>query len=157
MEQVNLIPFYACAIAFARHIRLDLENEYGKNAVAYYNAAKQSEYYNTLFSEELSLQTEEAYKKALGIVEYSYTKDEQAQTSLDILFKKGYRKLYNIFKRLPKDEPLHFDSAIGEIIYVKLAKSDHVSDDNFNGNLFAGYYFSDMWPQELIQERKKMR
>lgn len=155
MERVNLIPFYACAIAFARHIRLDLENEYGKNAVAYYNAAKQSEYYNTLFSEELSLQTEEAYKKALGIVEYSYTEDEQAQTSLDILFKKGYRKLYNIFKRLPKDEPLHFDSAIGEIIYVKLAKSDHVSDDNFNGNLFAGYYFSDMWPQELIQERKK--
>lgn len=103
MEQVNLIPFYACAIAFARHIRLDLESEYGKNAVAYYNAAKQSEYYNTLFSEELSLQTEEAYKKALGIVEYSYTEDEQAQTSLDILFKKGYRKLYNIFKRLPKD------------------------------------------------------
>lgn len=86
MEQVNLIPFYACAIAFARHIRLDLESEYGKNAVAYYNAAKQSEYYNTLFSEELSLQTEEAYKKALGIVEYSYTEDEQAQTSLDILF-----------------------------------------------------------------------
>lgn len=35
MEQVNLIPFYACAIAFARHIRLDLESEYGKNAVAY--------------------------------------------------------------------------------------------------------------------------
>ena len=63
MEQVNLIPFYACAIEFARHIRLDLESEYGKNAVAYYNAAKQSEYYNTLFSEELSLQTEEAYKK----------------------------------------------------------------------------------------------
>ena len=155
MEQVNLIPFYACAIAFARHIRLDLENEYSKNPVAYYNAAKQSEYYNTLFSKELSLQTEEAYKKALGIVEYSYTEDEQAQTSLDILFKKGYRKLYNIFKRLPKDEPLHFDSVIGEVIYAKLAKSDHVSDDNFNGNLFAGYYFSDMWPQELIQERKK--
>lgn len=155
MEQVNLIPFYACAIAFARHIRLDLENEYSKNAVTYYNAAKQSEYYNTLFSEELSLQTEEAYKKALGIVEYSYTEDEQAQTSLDILFKKGYRKLYNIFKRLPKDEPIHFNSVIGEVIYAKLAKSDHVSDDNFNGYLFAGYYFLNMWPQELVQERKK--
>lgn len=155
MERVNLIPFYACAIAFARHIRLDLENEYGKNAVAYYNAAKQSEYYNTLFSEELSLQTEEAYKKALGIVEYSYTEDEQAQTSLDILFKKGYRKLYNIFKKLPKDEPIHFNSVIGEAIYAKLAKSDHVSDDNFNGHLFAGYYFLNMWPQELVQERKE--
>lgn len=154
MEQVNLIPFYACAIAFARHIRSDLEKEYSKNAVTYYNAAKQSEYYNALFSDELSLQTEEAYKKALGIVEYSYTEDEQAQISLDILFKKGYRKLYNIFKRLPKDEPLHFDSVIGEIIYVKLAKSDHVSDDNFNGNLFAGYYFSDMWPQELIERKE---
>lgn len=159
MEQVNLIPFYACAIAFARHIRLDLESEYSKNAVAYYNAAKQSEYYNTLFSEELSLQTEEAYKKALGIVEYSYMEDEQAdkqaQISLDILFKKGYRKLYNIFKRLPKDEPIHFNSVIGEAIYAKLAKSDHVSDDNFNGHLFAGYYFLNMWPQELVQERKK--
>lgn len=154
MEQVNLIPFYACAIAFARHIRSDLEKEYSKNAVNYYSAAKQSEYYNALFSDELSLQTEEAYKKALGIVEYSYTEDEQAQISLDILFKKGYRKLYNIFKRLPKDEPLHFDSVIGEIIYVKLAKSDHVSDDNFNGNLFAGYYFSDMWPQELIERKE---
>lgn len=154
MEQVNLIPFYACAIAFAGHIRLDLENEYNKNAVAYYSAAKQSEYYSTLFSEELSLQTEEAYKKALGIVEYSYTEDEQAQISLNILFKKGYRKLYNIFKRLPKDKTLHFDSVIGEIIYVKLAKSDHVSDDNFNGNLFAGYYFSDMWPQELIERKE---
>jgi hypothetical protein len=154
MEQVNLIPFYACAIAFARHIRSDLEKEYSKNAVTYHNAAKQSEYYNALFSDELSLQTEEAYKKALGIVEYSYTEDEQAQISLDILFKKGYRKLYNIFKRLPKDEPLHFDSVIGEIIYVKLAKSDHVSDDNFNGNLFAGYYFSDMWPQELIERKE---
>lgn len=41
MEQVNLIPFYACAIAFARHIRLDLENEYSKNAVAYYNDSAQ--------------------------------------------------------------------------------------------------------------------
>ena len=38
MEQVNLIPFYACAIAFARHIRLDLESEYSKNAVAYCDA-----------------------------------------------------------------------------------------------------------------------
>ena len=123
MEQVNLIPFYACAIAFARHIRSDLEKEYSKNAVTYHNAAKQSEYYNALFSDELSLQTEEAYKKALGIVEYSYTEDEQ-------------------------------DSVIGEIIYVKLAKSDHVSDDNFNGNLFAGYYFSDMWPQELIERKE---
>lgn len=41
MEQVNLIPFYACAIAFARHIRLDLESEYSKNAVAYYNDSAQ--------------------------------------------------------------------------------------------------------------------
>lgn len=102
MEQVNLIPFYACAIAFARHIRLDLENEYSKNAVAYYNAAKQSEYYNTLFSEELSLQTEEAYKKALGIVEYSYTEDEQAQTSLDILFKRDTESYTTFLKGFQK-------------------------------------------------------
>ena len=63
MEQVNLIPFYACAIAFARHIRLDLESEYGKNAVAYYNAAKQSEYYNTLFRKNCLYKQKKLIKK----------------------------------------------------------------------------------------------
>lgn len=156
MDKVSLIPFYACAIAFARHTRADLEIEYSKNPVAYYNAAKQSEYYNALFAEELSLQTEEAYKKALGIVEYGcVSKDELALNSLDFLFKKGYRKLYNTFKRLPKNEPLRLNSVIGETIYSKLAKSDHVSDDNFNGHLFAAYYFSSMWPHELIHDREE--
>ena len=58
----DLLPNYARAIAFARHIREDLDKEYKKNDVAYYRAAKESPYYHSLYSTEMSLQTEEAYR-----------------------------------------------------------------------------------------------
>lgn len=103
--EINLLPLYACALAYVDHIKHDLDTEYAKNLVGYYRAAKECEYYDSLFAKELSLPTEEAYKKALGILAYNFEhpEDDLSGSSLDLLFKKGYRKLYNVFNKLPKD------------------------------------------------------
>ena len=147
----DLLPNYARAIAFARHIREDLDKEYKKNDVAYYRAAKESPYYHSLYSTEMSLQTEEAYHKALGMIEYSYAhqSDEQLMISINVLFQKGYRKMFNAFKRLPKDKPLKMSKVIQEELSSRV---EQLSDDQIAGNLFAGYFFSHAWDEELIHD-----
>lgn len=147
----DLLPNYAKALAFAKHIREDLDKEYQKNAVAYYRAAKESPYYHSLYSTEMSLQTEEAYHRALGMIEYSYAHelDEQLMISINILFQKGYRKMYNAFKRIPKDKPLYLSKVIHEGISSRI---EQLSDDQIFGNLFAGYFFSHIWDESLIRD-----
>lgn len=147
----DLLPNYARAIAFARHIREDLDKEYKKNDVAYYRAAKESPYYHSLYSTEMSLQTEEAYHKALGMIEYSYAhqSDEQLMISINVLFQKGYRKMFNAFKRLPKDKPLKMSKVIQEELSSRV---EQLSDDQIAGNLFAGYFFSHAWDEALIHD-----
>lgn len=157
--EINLLPLYACALAYVDHIKHDLDTEYAKNLVEYYRAAKECEYYDSLFAKELSLPTEEAYKKALGILAYSseHPEDDLSGSSLDLLFKKGYRKLYNVFNKLPKDKKLHFDSVVGSEIHTKLTTSSGlVTDDQMNGTLFASYYFARAWDRSLVCDDEQL-
>lgn len=157
MEKMTIdgIPLLAGAIAFARHIRLDLDYEYRKNTVAYYRLAKASMYYDNRFAKELSIQTVEAYRKALGIILYNAEnpEDSQSRDSVNTLFQKGYRRLYNAFKRFSKDEPL----PLGQIIQDEMANqiAQNAMDDQLNGVFFAAYYFSKMWDESLIYDREK--
>ena len=147
-DDIELIPFWALALATAKHIRQDLEREYQKNPSTYYNAARKSKFYNNAFSQRFSLSTEDAYRKALGMIEFCITKydddtlEEQfllADASVTMLFQKGYRKLYNMCRNIPRNNIIDFD----ELVVQALNKNSKYvsSEDQVTGTIAAAYFF----------------
>lgn len=96
---VNLIPFYAEALACMECAYKDIDNLYYANRYTFQILASKSEFYNTPFAREMSIQQEVYYKKALGIIEYICQKDQDniIEEFLKIC-RKTFKKTYNYFK-----------------------------------------------------------
>lgn len=163
-DDIELIPFWALALATAKHIRQDLEREYQKNPSTYYNAARKSKFYNNAFSQRFSLSTEDAYRKALGMIEFCITKydddtlEEQfllADASVTMLFQKGYRKLYNMCRNIPRNNIIDFD----ELVVQALNKNSKYvsSEDQVTGTIAAAYFFVNYLVEEdQIENQESM-
>ena len=138
MENMNLIPFYASALAHAPNIRKAIERIYAKNAEAYYMAAKGSEFYECYMCKRNSLLVEELFKKCLGILCHAAkTFDEDTLKAINDLFKKAYRKTYQYFKDRNPEELSGEDYLSDMESYF-----GRLSDDANTGNLAAFMYFS---------------
>lgn len=135
---VNMIPYYAIALAQARHIYLDIDEVYAVRKEEYYHCAKKSEYYSSVIGKEKSLITEEYYKKCVGIIEYfNSIKDDESYEKIYRLFKKAYKKTYSYFKNKTEEE---FDlDKYAEDLKSYLFKLD---DDDFNNNFTAAIFFT---------------
>lgn len=132
---LNLIPFYAEALAHAERIRENIDEVYSKRKEEYYLAAKNSEFYNCKMCTENSLLTEEYFKKCVGILEYAgRNQDESAIENIYDLFKRAYRKTYLYFKNSePSDMQIYFRDMNN---YFK-----DLDDDAINGNAVAAIFF----------------
>lgn len=138
LTEINLLPFYAAALAHAPNIKGDIERLYSKKAEEYYMAAKDSEFYECYMCKRNSLVVEELFKKSLGFFFYAI-KNCDEETSADIynLFKKAYRKTYRFFKDRNLEELSGNDylSDMDSYFY-------RLSDDSRVGNIAAFMYFS---------------
>lgn len=163
-NDIELIPFWALALATAKHIRQDLEREYQKNPSTYYNAAQKSQFCNNAFSQRFSLSTEDAYRKALGMVEFCINQSDddtlaeqyaQADESVTMLFQKGYRKLYNMCRTIPRDNMVDFNKLVLQALNKN---SMYVStEDQVTGTIAAAYFFvNDLLEEDQLEHQGPM-
>lgn len=138
-NRLNLIPFYAAALAHATNIRKDIECLYSKKAAEYYIASKNSEFYEYSICKENSLLTEELFKKCLGFFCYLLQHQDDEETSIGVynLFKKAYKKTYQFFKdRNPEDTSFaDYITALGSYLSQK-------NDDTYLDNIAAFFFYS---------------
>lgn len=135
---LNLIPFYAEALAHSEKIRRDINNIYSKKKEDYYIAAKSSEYYECTMCKENSLLTEEYFKKCLGLLEYAAKNpDEETLAGIYDLFKKAFRKTYLYFKNIKTE-----DCDIKDYMKDMAHNFEKLDDDTINGNIAAAVFFT---------------
>lgn len=143
--EINLLPFYAAALAHAPNIKGDIERLYSKKAEEYYMAAKDSEFYECYMCKRNSLVVEELFKKSLGFFCYAIKNcDEETRADIYNLFKKAYRKTYRFFKDRNLEELSGNDYLSDMDSYF-----NRLSDDVRVGNIAAFMYFSGGLGKEL--------
>lgn len=133
-----MIPFYAIALAQAKHIRKNIDEVYSAKKEEYYSLAQKSEFYSSVIAKETSLLTEEYYKKCLGIIEhYNVSRSEDAYLKLYNLFKRAYRKTYTYFKN-KKNE----DWDLKEYSLDMRSYFSTIDDNELNDNFTAAIFFT---------------
>lgn len=136
-NELNLLPFFSQALSYKSFIFSDLDNLYKKYKLEMYLKAKNSEFYDCFFSNQLSIEGEEYYKKSLGILLFAndYQKEEKGQEVLiEIIqiFKKEYKKIFNEYIKNKKE----FD-----VLKIQFYK-EKISDEEFNNNVIALVFFA---------------
>lgn len=139
-EKLNLIPFFALALSNCQSIHRDIDKVYKRKKESYYTCAIESKFYDCIMAQELSLLTEEYFKKCIGILEYQDI-FENPETEQDIisLFKKAYKKVYLFFKRYNKEDIVDIKDFYKEYLENRI---DSMSEDEVNSNGIAAIFFT---------------
>jgi hypothetical protein len=131
-KELNMLPFFSQALSYKSFIYSDIDNLYQKHKLEMYLKAKNSEFYECFFSNQLSIEGEEYYKKSLGILLFAndYQNEEIGQeVIIEIIqiFKKEYKKIFNEYIKNKKEL---------DILKIKFY-NEKMSDEAFNNNIIS--------------------
>ena len=104
MTEINMLPYYAEALAAQEFLKVDIEKIYATNRFQFYDFEKQIDDETFFIGRQLPLEKEEIFRKIIGIFLYSkyihdiddYNQESKVlDSNIQALFKKGYKKVYN--------------------------------------------------------------
>ena len=104
---IDLTVLIAYVFGKTSFLHKEIDELYQTNSIQYYKYAKNSKWYNSSSCKQFTLFEQIAYKKTIGILEYvndmieKNTEEEKVEKILSTVYnllKKGYRKIYLLFK-----------------------------------------------------------
>ena len=137
-NNVELTPFIVAALAYSESIREDVDKEFNKDIIVYMNNIENHLYKNSIYTYASNigdLNYTIYYKKIISIL---FTMDKKEENIIEFLYpllKKGYPKIYQVYRKY-----INRKAKISDVINI-LNKNIDNKDSVFNLRLIVFYAF----------------
>lgn len=150
ITSIDMKPHFIKALVHKEKLYPDIDTVYEKNKFKYYQAAKKSPLYNHGIARATVLKKEQYFRKVAGIFICATEGDKDAEQAILELFKKGYRRVYNVVKN--ETETSFYE-------FIKIIKNNYkdLSLEDYDSLMYAFFYFTMVLEIEITDMDDKIK